>query len=154
MDGHRSGTPEYRTRLIGLLDQDEAAVAKAIAASIYSEVLHTLTRLTGYDQSEMVDPFEAYHIELKNSNRDCKTVLRYWEVVNSFRRWLGGRLPDVANAKQFLASLRDRGYRPASVLLYYHALRLFFDFIGQPLKLSLGAKELYRRTTIGATSKA
>lgn len=38
---------------------------------------------------------------------------------------------------QYIAHLRNKGYKPKSVLLYYHALRLFFDFIGQPLKLKL-----------------
>jgi len=43
----------------------------------------------------------------------------------------------MTTAKEFLASLRAKGYRPRSILLYYHALRLFFSFLDQPLKLKV-----------------
>jgi integrase/recombinase XerD len=81
--------------------------------------------------------FEAYHRELTQSDRDPKTIERYWQVITSYQKWLEDRQPNVATAKEFLAHLRDKGYRPKSILLYYHALRLFLEFIGQPLKLKL-----------------
>ena len=85
----------------------------------------------------MADPFEAYRKELIQSDRDPKTIVRYWQVVSSYQTWLGDRQPDIATAKEFLAYLRDEGYRPRSVRLYYHALRLFLQFLGQILKLRL-----------------
>ncbi len=81
--------------------------------------------------------FEAYHRELIQSDRDPKTIERYWQIITSYRRWLDDKQPDVASAKEFIAHLRDKGYRPKSILLYYHALRLFLEFIGQSLKLKL-----------------
>jgi len=85
----------------------------------------------------MANPFETYYKELNQSDRDPKTIARYWQVITKYQQWLGNRQPDVATAKEFLAHLRDKGYRPKSILLYYHALRLFLEFIGQPLKLKL-----------------
>ncbi len=81
--------------------------------------------------------FEAYHRELIQSDRDPKTIERYWQVITGYQKWLGDRQPDVVSAKEFIAHLRDKGYRPKSILLYYHALRLFLEFIGQSLKLKL-----------------
>ena len=85
----------------------------------------------------MANPFEAYHKELVESDRDPKTIARYWQIVASYQKWLEDRQPDVPTTKEFLAHLRDKGYRPKSILLYYHALRLFLEFIGLSLKLKL-----------------
>ena len=127
----------YRTRLTGLLGLKEEALASAIASSVYSRFVRQLLSQTLYPLSEMANPFEAYHKELVESDRDSKTIARYWQIVASYQKWLEDRQPDVPTAKEFLAHLRDRGYRPKSVLLYYHALRLFLGFIGLPLKLKL-----------------
>ena len=86
--------------------------------------------------------FEEYHRDLLQSDRDPKTIQRYWEVFTTYRKWLGGRAPDVANAKEYLSHLREIGYKPNSVLLHYHALRLFFDFIGLPLKVKIRKPKL------------
>jgi integrase/recombinase XerD len=85
----------------------------------------------------MEDPFSAYRQELRLRDLDPKTITRYWEVVVAYQKWLGGREPDTTRIREFLAYLRNKGYRPSSVLLYYHALRQFSEFIGQPLKLKL-----------------
>jgi integrase len=99
--------------------------------------MHHLPTGMSYNYPEMADPFELYHQELVKSDRDPKTIARYWQVIKSYQNWLGARLPDVASAKDFIAHLRDAGYQPRSILLYYHALRLFFEFIGMPLKMKL-----------------
>ena len=112
-------------------------MAKAIASSVSSRILHSLPPGVCYPLPEMADPFGAYHKELIESDRDPKTIERYWQIVTAYRSWLGDRQPDVATAKEFLAYLRDKCYRPKSILLYYHALRLFLEFIGQTLKLKL-----------------
>ncbi len=123
----------YRTRLTDLLGLDEEASAKAIASSVYSCFVRQLLSQTLYPLSEMANPFEAYHKELIQSDRDSKTIERYWQIVASYQKWLEDRQPDVPTIKEFLAYLRDKGYRPKSVLLYYHALKLFLEFIGLPL---------------------
>jgi integrase/recombinase XerD len=89
------------------------------------------------DYPQGMEPFGQYHDDLFNRDLAPKTKMRYWQVVITYRKWLGDRSPDIAAAKEFLAWLSTRGYRPRSILLYYHALRLFFDFLGQPFKLKL-----------------
>jgi integrase len=90
----------------------------------------------------MADRFNAYHDELVHSDRDPKTISRYWQIITSYRKWLSGKEPSITNAKEFVAYLRNRGYQPKSILLYYHALRIFFDFIGEDLKLRLRKPEV------------
>ena len=110
-------------------------LVQEIALSI-SRLVHSDLPTVPYNVA-MTDFFEVYHKELIQSDRDPKTIDRYWQIVTSYRNWLGHREISVATAKQFLAYLREQGYQPRSVILYYHALRLLFEFIGQPLKLKL-----------------
>jgi integrase/recombinase XerD len=84
-----------------------------------------------------MDIFETFHDEIFRRDLDPKTQIRYWEVVARYRRWLQGKYPSIESAKTFLSDLRNKGYRPRSILLYYHALRIFFDYNGQQLKLKL-----------------
>ena len=66
----RSG---YRTRLTGLL-APEAALVESIAASVCSQLSHTLLREVCYPECRMTNQFEAYRQELLRSDRDPKTV--------------------------------------------------------------------------------
>jgi integrase len=63
---------------------------------------------------------KAYRKHLELCDLAPKTKARYWEVVNSFRKWLGKRRPDTTTAQE-----------------YYHALRLFLSFRGIQLNLKL-----------------
>ena len=85
----------------------------------------------------MADPFAAYQHELDLRDLDPKTCLRYLQVVGSYRDWLRGRDVNPETAKEFLAHLRHRGYRPATIALYYTGLRLFLDFLGLKLQLKI-----------------
>jgi len=144
----------YRTRLIDLLGPD-AALAEAIAASLYSRLAEGKKAETAslaepslrdclslaedelYTFHQMTDVFSTYRKHLDICDLDPKTKARYCEVVNSFRKRLVNRRPDATTAQEYLAYLRSRGYRPRSVLLYYHALRLFLSFRGIQLNLKL-----------------
>lgn len=120
------------------LDPEGEALASAIASSVCARIVRELPARVDYTTLDMTRIFEAYHRELTQSDRDPKTIVRYWQIISSYQRWLGdNRQPDTASAKEFLSHLRDKGYRPKSVLLYYSALKLFLEFIGQPLKLKL-----------------
>ena len=83
------------------------------------------------------DPFAAYQQELGIRDLDPKTRRRYWQVAEGYQRWLKDREVTPETAKLFLAHLRELGYRPASIELYYVGLRLLLDFLGMKLKLKL-----------------
>jgi integrase/recombinase XerD len=83
------------------------------------------------------DPFAAYRQELELRDLDPKTRARYWQVAQGYQRWLKDREMSPETARLFLAHLRDLGYRPASIELYYVGLRLFLDFLGIKLKVKL-----------------
>ena len=91
----------------------------------------------GWYVGGMADPFQAYENELQLRDLDPKTRLRYGQVTGSYQRWLGGRDVNPETAKEFLAYLRLRGYRPASISLYYTCLRMFLDFLGLKLQLKI-----------------
>jgi integrase/recombinase XerD len=127
--------PEYRTRLIGLLGLKE--LSDAIARELYSRNLHSPPSRVCYSDYEMANLFENFHQELLQSDRDPKTIDRYWQIICSYRKWLDGRQPSVETAKQFISWLRNKGYRPRSVQLYYHVIKIFYDYILLPFKIKL-----------------
>jgi integrase/recombinase XerD len=140
-------------------DSQNAALAEAIAAFLQSRLAEgekgkilsssalfadpslreclSLAEDRLYTKLEMSDVFSAYKKHLSILDIDLKTKQRYWEVTDSYRKWLNDRQPDATTAQEFLAYLREKGYRPRSVLLYYHALRLFLGFRGIQFKLKL-----------------
>lgn len=86
---------------------------------------------------EMASLLKSYEHELSLSDRDAKTIMRYLEVVRKFDGWLKGRAVSIGNAKEFISYLRDQGYAPSSVRLYYHVLRQFLAFAGIKLNLKI-----------------
>lgn len=142
----------YRTRLTGLLDsaQLNSDQIEAIAASLYSRIRQNLPTGTSKTRNsdflhtrnvilsfEMADKFELFRKELANSDRDPKTIERYQQILKTYQKWLDKGELTSATIKEFLAYLRNKGYKPNSVLLYYHGLKLFFEFLGLPLKIKL-----------------
>jgi integrase/recombinase XerD len=107
------------------------------AQRVTSSLVHCLLLGTCYNHFYMSNVYELYHNELIQSDRDPKTIERYWRVLTAYRVWLDNRQPDIASAKEYIAYLREKGYAPKSLLFYYHALRLFFEFINLPLKMKL-----------------
>lgn len=84
-----------------------------------------------------MDAFEVYRQELFHRDVEPVTRERYLKVTGSFRAWLDGRQPTAALANDFLAELRERGYRQRSVILYYHVLKQLLAVQGETLKLRL-----------------
>jgi len=85
----------------------------------------------------MADFFDLYEHELSISDRDSKTITRYLECVKKFTGWLQSRPVTAGNAKEFLSYLRDVGYAPSSIRLYYHVLKQFLAFANIDLKLKI-----------------
>ena len=70
------------------------SVTEAVAASLSARILRDLGRDVPYPRG-MGNPFERWHKELLESDRDPKTRDRYWQIACSYRVWLGDRPPDV-----------------------------------------------------------
>jgi integrase/recombinase XerD len=83
------------------------------------------------------DPFAAYRQELELRDLDPKTRARYWQLAQGYQRWLADREIAPETARLYLAHLRNLGYRPATIELYYVGLRLFLDFLGMKLQVKL-----------------
>jgi len=62
-----------------------------------------------YNQAGMSEPFESYYRDLTQSDLDLKIKDRYWQIVTSYRKWLGGGQPHVATGEEYIAHLRDKG---------------------------------------------
>jgi integrase/recombinase XerD len=82
-------------------------------------------------------PFGAYERELRLRDLADTTRDRYWQIVRFYRSWLAGNDVSPTSAKEYIAHLRESGYSQASLLLYYHGLKLFLDHLGQKFQLKL-----------------
>ena len=122
------------TRLTGLLGPNHPDDTKS---ALCSRILHNLLSTICYSVPEMENPFEAFQQELLHSDRESKTIDRYCQIICSYRKWLGDRKPGVETAKHFISWLRENNCRSRSILLYYHVLKIFHDYIGLPFKLKL-----------------
>jgi integrase/recombinase XerD len=83
------------------------------------------------------DPFVAYRQELGLRDLDAKTKMRYTQIAERYKDWLKDRAINPETARLFLAHLRDLGYRPATIELYYVGLRILLDFLGLKLQVKL-----------------
>ena len=86
---------------------------------------------------QVMEPFAEYRNHLFSRDLDPKTKVRYWQILTRYYQWLGSRSPDAVTAGEFLSWLRNNAYRPRSILLYYHAIRMFLAFLGQEFKIKL-----------------
>lgn len=84
-----------------------------------------------------MDKANEFAVDLQFSDRDPKTITRYLECLSKYQSFLNGKDPSEQALREFLGHLREKGYKPRSVLLYYHALRLFHKFIGEPVAIKL-----------------
>ena len=83
------------------------SLVEAIASSVVSRLVQSDLPAVRYNQP-MLDPFESYHKELIQSDRDPATIDRYWQIITSYREYFGNRKPAIASDKEYLAHLRDR----------------------------------------------
>lgn len=88
-------------------------------------------------QARDIALLKDYFTELSLSNQGLSllTLAKYKQCLEYFLSWLQGQPLSAQAAKMFLAELRERGYKPRSVQLYYHAIKPFLEFQGIPFKL-------------------
>ena len=88
-------------------------------------------------QAQAIALLKDYLTELSLSNQDLSpsTLAKYKHCLQYFLSWLQGQPLSPGAAKLFLGELRERGYKPRSVQLYYHAIKPFLEFHGIPFKL-------------------
>ena len=78
-----------------------------------------------------------YYTELSFRDIALSTVQKYKQCIRDFLNWLMGDPLSAQAAKMFLAHLRDAGYKPASIQLYYQAIKPLLEFNGIPLKIKI-----------------
>jgi len=88
-------------------------------------------------QARDIALLKDYLTELSLSNQDLSpsTLAKYKQCLEYFLSWLQGQPLSAQAVKMFLAELRQQGYKPRSVQLYYHAIKPFLEFHGIPFKL-------------------
>ena len=84
-----------------------------------------------------MDCFAEYRQDLALRDIAPLTRAKYLQVLRSYEDWLAGREPTPASASAFLAGLREKGFQPATVGLYYIGIKGFLSFLGMPFKLKL-----------------
>ena len=63
------------------------------------------------------------------------TVRTYSKCIRAYLSWLMGRReePNDENAKAFLLSLKDGGYKPSTLVLYRNSLKSYFSAMGKEM---------------------
>lgn len=79
----------------------------------------------------------AYFDELAIQDVSSKYRHQSIQRLRAFLDFLGDEPASAYAAKKFIASLRDKAYKPATIEAYYHAIKPFLEFIGIPFKLKL-----------------
>lgn len=95
----------------------------------------TETTITG--QATTIAQFSDYQAELLLQDLTPATITSYHRCLNNFQTWLEDRPISVQMAKQFLADMRQRGYKPATIRIHYATIRPFLEYLGIHLKLKL-----------------
>jgi len=88
-------------------------------------------------QAQTIAQFASYLDELSlqdvTQKYRCATIQR----LRVFQAFLEGQSPSPYLAKKFLARLRDKGYKPATIKAYYIAIKPFLEYLGIPFKVKL-----------------
>ncbi len=85
----------------------------------------TIAQLASYlDELSLQDITPKYRREVKHR-------------LEEFQTYCAGQPPSPYLARKFLAQLRDEGYKPATIQVYYFAIKPFLEFNGIPFKLKL-----------------
>ena len=88
-------------------------------------------------QINTISQFASYFDELALQHTTLKYRREVTQRLRSFQDFIGEQPVTPYQAKRFLAYLRDQGRKPATIQAYYHAIKLFLEFLGFPFKLKL-----------------
>lgn len=86
-------------------------------------------------QAKTIAQFSNYLAELSLENLAPATLTTYQAALRHFQTWLQQRPPTTHNAKLFLADMKHRGAKPATIKLHYTVIRSFLAYHRIELKL-------------------
>lgn len=82
-----------------------------------------------------MDAFQQFLNELDLQDLAPSTRYIYKVFLSQYQKWLNGRDPDESTLKGYLAYLRnEKGDKQGTIATKYRALRLFHEFLGQPVR--------------------
>ncbi len=83
----------------------------------------------------LMNPFKQFCDDLDLQDLAPSTRYIYKVFLAQYQEWLNGRSPGEVTLKGYLAYLRDeKGDKDSTRATKYRALRLFHEFLGQPVK--------------------
>jgi len=88
-------------------------------------------------QATTIAQFSGYENQLLLENITGETIRVYRRCLKNYQTWLEERPLSAQTAKEFLADLRRKGRKPATIKLYYAAIRPLLAYLEIPLKLKL-----------------
>ena len=87
-------------------------------------------------QAQTAAAFKDYLIELSLSIELADaTLTRYKQCLGHFQEYLEGRPPSPVTARLFLADLKQKGRKLATIQLHYYVLKPFLHYLGTPLTM-------------------
>jgi len=88
-------------------------------------------------QARTIAQLSSYRAELSLHDLAPSSYRSYLACLDKFESWLEGHPITAQNAKQFLASLRQQGHKPATIKLHYAVIKPLLAHLGIELKLKL-----------------
>jgi integrase/recombinase XerD len=88
-------------------------------------------------QAQTIAQFASYLDELSLQDVTQKYRSATTQRLGVFQAFLESQSPSPYLAKKFLACLRDKGYKPATIKAYYVAIKPFLEYLGIPFKVKL-----------------
>jgi len=88
-------------------------------------------------QAQLIAQFASYTDELSLQDITPQYRSEVTQRLRSFHSFIGEQPVSVYLGRKFLAHLRDKGFKPATIEVYYFALKPFLEFLGLPFKVKL-----------------
>jgi len=80
---------------------------------------------------------DLYLDQLQTQDLTPSTLKMVQAHLRAFHNWLGAREPTAQAGQQYLAELRARGYKRATLRSYYYSIKPYFAYLEIPFKLRL-----------------
>jgi integrase/recombinase XerD len=92
--------------------------------------------LSALTQAELTAAIRSHIKRLETQQIRPTTIYKYNQCLATFQQYLGSQPVSADSAINFLHHLTLRGFKPATIRAYYHALKPFLASVGIPINMN------------------
>lgn len=108
-----------------------------VAESVLRHGERGTSQLSALTQAELTAAIRLHIKRLETRRIQPSTIYKYKQCLATFQQYLGSNPISEDLAIDFLHHLTLRGFKPATVRAYYHALKPFLASIGIPIQIEI-----------------